>query len=136
MGNIGSSLDKKFAHFEVSSTRGIVQWSLSCKFVCVINTFFGGIFPHNIETILADGVEERGLSVDINLVQTESMAQEYLCTLVLSFPADVEEDGLIVIVFVFGVGAVANQQLDELRRTVVRGEQRSEIERGLPKLRF
>lgn len=92
MGNIGSSLDKKFAHFEVSSTRGIVQWSLSCKFVCVINTFlnytrttFGGIFPHNIETILADGVEERGLSVDINLVQTESMAQEYLCTLVLSF---------------------------------------------------
>jgi hypothetical protein len=58
----------------------------------VINTFlnytrttFGGIFPHNIETILADSVEERGLSVDVNLIQAESMTQEYLCTLVFSF---------------------------------------------------
>lgn len=93
--------------------------------------------------ILASSVEHGSLPVDIDIVETESVAQKELCTLLLAFivhkitfPADVEEDCLVVEVFKAVVSPVADKELEQFERNVITSAEGSEIQSRLLEFRI
>jgi len=89
-----------------------------------------------VQSVLLSRVEQRGLAVDVFVLQTHPLVQEQVQTLFLAFPADVEQDGLLIAVLEVGVGSEADKQFHDVVRYFVVDEDGGEIEGWLPGLRF
>ena len=65
---------------------------------------------NDVQSVFLGGVEEGCLSVDIFLLEVESLLEQQFQAFEFAISADVEEDGLLVVVFEVGVGSVVDEE--------------------------
>lgn len=144
MGEVAARLNEDLAHLQMPLPSRVEKRGLLCDLVDVIGvhciviilTFFFDEFMYNVESIFLSGVVEGSLSVDILIVEVESLIEQQIQALLLALPADIEEDGLLVIILEVGICAMLNQQLHEFVGLLVIDEYGSEVEGRLPGLRL
>lgn len=144
MGEVAPRLNEDLAHLQMPLPRRIKKRSLLCDLVDVVGvhcivlifTFFFDEFMYDVESIFLGGVVEGSLPVDILIIEVESLLEQEIQALLLALPADIEEDGLLVIILEVCIRAMLNKQLHEFVRLLVIYEYGSEVERRLAGLRL
>ena len=86
---------------------------------------------NDVQSVFLRGVEEGCLSVDIFLLEIESLLEQQFQTFEFAISADVEEDGLLVVVFEVGVGSVVDEEFHYFVGLLVVDEDGREVECGL-----
>ena len=82
-------LDEDPAQLDVSSTGSVVQRRLLGEVILVVYPLFRRVLPHNFDAVVVGSVEHGSLPVAVDIVQAESLAQQYLRTLLLPYIAQV-----------------------------------------------
>lgn len=144
MGKVAPRLNEDLAHLQMPLPGCIKKRSLLCDLIDVVGvhcimhicTFFFDEFMYDVESIFLGGVVEGSLPVDILIVEVESLLEQQIQALLLALPADIEEDGLLVIILEMCIRAMLNKQLHELVRLLVIYEYGGEVERRLAGLRL
>lgn len=121
MPDIRPLLNEDSTELNMPASRRIVQGRLLRKVILMIYSLFGRVFPDYLNAVVIDCVEHRGLPVAINVIETESLAQQDLRASLLPYyyprgtlPADVEQYGLLIVILEANVGPVPDQQFEQL----------------------
>ena len=86
---------------------------------------------NDVQSIFLRGIEEGCLSVYILLLQVEALLEKQFETFEFAISADVEEDGLLVVIFEVGVGSVVDEEFHDFVGLLVVDEDGWEVECGL-----
>ena len=87
--NLRALLDEDPAQLDVPSTGSVVQRRLLGEVILVVYPLFRRVLPHDFDAVVVGSVEHGSLPVAVDIVQAESLAQQYLRTLLLPYIAQV-----------------------------------------------
>ena len=89
MPDFSTLLDEDPTQLDVSSTGSVVQRRLLGEVILVIYSLFCRVLPHDFDAVIVGSVEHGSLPVAVDIVQAESLAQQYLRTLLLPYIAQI-----------------------------------------------
>ena len=68
----------------------------------------------NVQPVFLGCVEERSLTVDILVIEAQACFEEQVEALLLAFPADIEEDCLLIVIFEVRVGSMLDEKSHQI----------------------
>lgn len=83
--NLSALLYEDPAQLDVPSTGSVVQRRLLGKVILMVHPLFRRVLPHDFDAVVVGSVEHGSLPVAVDIVQAESLAQQYLRTLLLPY---------------------------------------------------
>ena len=143
MGRIGPFFNQASTKLSVTLSGSIIKRSLGSKLINVVHGIYV-IQWHTLvvkkvqqtQLIFAGSIKERRLSVHVLIIEVKPVFNQVLTASDFTIPADVEKDGLVVLIFVLGIGAKLNQDLHHFETVLVGGSGDGEVQSGLAEAQF
>ena len=91
---------------------------------------------NDIESVLLGRIVKRSLSIDVLIINSNPFLDQQIQTFLLTLPANIKHDSLLVVVFEMRISAGVDQKFHDAVGCFVVDHDRGEIKRRLSGLRF